>query len=295
MTAPSHSPRSLRAVRTALRALGLVAPGLAGALALQLMIRPRRRDGDLMARHRGLTSHRIAHRAGSLQAYSWPGKRRILLVHGWDAAAGDFATIIGRLQDAGWGGLTYDAPAHGRSDGTVTDFLDLGAAFRRALWQHGPFNAILGHSFGAAVVLYQLGQRAEPAPGRLVLGGAPTSLDQIFEIYADRLKLAPAVRRALNAGITSRLGRPAADFSVLAAIGGLSTHCLIVHDRADPLIPVAAAHELTRASGQAQLLQTRGLGHRGWLEDADAFAAILDFLGEGREQLAVSRQLLRGA
>lgn len=286
---------SLRAVQLGLRAVGLVAPRLAGALALQLMIRPRRRCVDLAQRQPFLDTKQLRYKDGHLRAYTWRGERRILLVHGWDASSGDFSSLIPRLQRAGWGGLAYDAPAHGRSDGSATDFLDLGAAFRHILLDHGPFDAVLAHSFGAAVALYGVSQDQHASPNRLVLGGAPTSLDQIFQIYADRLNLNSSVRRALNERIANRLGQPAAAFSMAEAIRHIGARVLLVHDREDPLLPLVSAAELQEAAPRARLVETRGLGHRGWLRSEEIFARILGFLERDGQGTVSAAKLSRSA
>jgi pimeloyl-ACP methyl ester carboxylesterase len=265
-------------IRAAFGVISAVSPSLAGCLAFSQMIKPRRRQQRRMIRAQGLRISRMDHHERELHGYAWEGKKRVLLVHGWDADSTDFATLIPRLQRAGWGGLAYDAPAHGKSDGVRTDFLDMGIALRGILERYGPFEAVLGHSFGAAVAMYQLSQLNGQTPPLVISGGAPTSLIQVFEIYFERLRLSQAVRQDLYWRIEHRLGQPAGEISVTRAVRGLDSELLVIHDRMDPLIPFETAKKLTEAAPNARFLPTKGLGHRGWLRDGSVHDRILRFL-----------------
>ncbi len=266
------------AVRSFLELVGRVSPRLAGRLVFSMMIRPRRRQAKLTERTSIPESLRIWDNGRNLQAYRWSGSRRVLLVHGWDSSSADFSALIPRLARAGWGGLAYDGPAHGRSDGTNTDFLKLGATFRRMVGEHGPFDAIISHSLGSAIVLDQLAQNDARIPGSIVVGSAPASLDQVFNYYFDQLGLAPEVVENLNWRIARRLGRSADEISMADAIEDLDTEILIVHDREDKYFAINSARRLRNAAREASLIETEGLGHRGWLKDERTLTAIADFL-----------------
>lgn len=265
-------------IRAAMGVMGTLAPRLAGAVAFSMMVKPRRRQRRHKLMTAGLMPVRLGHQRRVLQGYRWPGDRRLLLVHGWDSDSSDFATLIPRLQRAGWGGLTYDAPAHGLSGGDQTDFLDMGDAFRAILDSQGPFDGVLAHSFGSAVALYQLSQYNGRTPPLVVSGGAPNSLIQVFQIYFERYRLTQPVRRDLFRRIEKRLGRPPQSISITGATAELSAHLLILHDRDDPLIPFETGERMRHAAPEAHFLPTRGLGHRGWLRDGDVHERILAFL-----------------
>lgn len=277
---------TLTAVRSALKLAGLVSARLAGRLVFSMMIRPRRREADLTARTAIPEPLRIRDDGHELQAYQWEGSVRALLVHGWDSSSADFSDLIPRLAEAGWGGLAYDGPAHGRSEGETTDFLRLGSTFRRIVRAHGPFDAVVSHSFGSAVVLDQLAQGEAPVPQSIVVGGAPASLAQVFSYYADQLDLAPEVARDLSRRIEGRLGRSADEIRLTESIRELEAEALIVHDHGDKYFPIDSARRLRDAAGEARLIETHGLGHRGWLKDQGILSAVIEFLS--RSQSSVS-------
>lgn len=272
--------RRMEAVRTMLDLVGRFSPGLAAKIVFELMIRPRRRIGKMRHTLPFLRAVRVGHLEGSLQAYDWPGDRRVLLVHGWDGNSADFVSLIASLSRAGWGGMVYDAPAHGMSDGSTTDFLDLEEAFRGVLSQNGPFDAVVAHSFGAVVALHQLEESGEPIPRRIIAVGAPASLAQSFQVFTEPLHLAPAVWENLDQRIERRLGQSAGKVSAIQASSNLQAEMLFIHDRDDGMVPAEAARRLSRTARQSELMLTSGLGHRGWFQHQPTLDAVVSFLSE---------------
>lgn len=225
-----------------------------------------------------LCKRRIEHCSGGLQAYSWPGDRRALLVHGWDASSLDFSVLVPLLARAGWGGFAYDAPAHGRSDGRTTDFLALGRVFNQVIADEGPFEAVICHSFGSVVALHNLAETGALPGAAIVSGGAPTSLKNAFEIFTEPLQLAPRVWAHLDRRITARLGRPSSEFSITRVLRRMEGDVLLIHDHQDGMVPFEAARRLHQAARRADLVQTNGVGHRGWLKHEPTLERVVGFL-----------------
>lgn len=274
----ADQPRLLTALQISLRVIGSLSSRLAGKLAFELMVRPRRRTRGLTPHVPALMPHTIPYAGGELAAYRWPGEKRALLVHGWDSNSADFNSMIEQLDSAGWGGLVYDAPAHGRSDGVHTNFVDMGRALHEVYRREGPFEAVIGHSFGAAVALYQASALGSDGPDHLILGGAPSSLTLVLDYYADQLQLASSVRADLIRRIGERLGNEMAQYDLLSAAAEFNAEMLLVHDEDDLYFDPESARRLARAASSAQLLLTQGLGHRGWLQDETVLYDITRFL-----------------
>lgn len=298
-TQRSNSPKKLifGTIRSGIKVIGKVLPQVAGRLVFSLMIRPQQRQIDLSRRNSNLEGFKFRVGERRLQAYEWNGDRRALFVHGWGASSADFSGLIRKISQAGWGGLVYDAPAHGRSEGSTTDFLELGAAFRRVRQAHGPFDAVIGHSLGSAVVLYQLAQSGDQAPNFIISGGAPASLKQVFTYYADQLDLTPEVWEDLQRRIKRRLGQPASAFSITDSIQELDADLLLVHDHEDKYFPIDTAHRLRAAASEVRLIETNGLGHRGWLKNGQVLSDVVSFLSPNRraETEKLNAQLVIGS
>ena len=92
-----------------------------------------------------------------------------------------------------------------------------------------------------------------------------------------RAQIAAAVRRSFRPQAVARqLVAIAADRQRAARLGRIDAPTLLLHGEADPLIPVAAAHDLARRIPDARLTLLPGWGHDLpqplWVPLADAIA-----------------------
>lgn len=154
----------------------------------------------------------------------------------------------------------------------------MGQVFNQVIAEHGPFEAVVCHSFGSVVALHNLAENGARSNAVIVSGGAPTSLDQAFEIFTKPLQLSSQVWSHLNCRITNRLGRPSSDLSVTRALRRLESDILTIHDRRDRMGPFQSARLLTQAARNPELVQTIGLGHRGWLKHEPTLKRVVGFL-----------------
>lgn len=266
--------------RTMLAGLGSLSPDLAARLVFQIMIRPQRRRKELQQVLPAVSRIPITLDRRTLRGYQWSGTKRALLVHGWDSSSYDFRRIVAALQAQGWGGIAYDSPAHGLSPGRTTNFLDMEEALKGVLRAYGPFDVVIGHSLGAALTLEALGNGHRTAPGRLVVGAAPADLLQVFQLVRDQLRLPDRIFASLIDRITEFLGRPPSQIDFRQAASRIEGKILIVHDRQDPLFPISSAQRMVRALKRGRLLETSGLGHRGWLKDPQVHSQVTAFLAD---------------
>jgi alpha-beta hydrolase superfamily lysophospholipase len=107
-----------------------------------------------------------------------PPRGAVLVVHGWSEHAGRYAWLGARLRDAGLATYVADLRGHGRSGGhrahlsRFSQLLGDLQAFRRVV--RGRSDApqvLLGHSFGALVVLRYLETQPTPPPAAAVVSG----------------------------------------------------------------------------------------------------------------------------
>ncbi|MGG1909502.1 alpha/beta hydrolase [Microbacterium sp. NRRL B-14842] len=156
-------------VRT-LPAVGRVTPRLAGDLAYRLFFSTRPR---MAVRAADAATHEAARRGSILvrdipvTTYTWGGgPPTVLLLHGWRGRASQFAPLVRELVAEGLRVVAFDAPAHGSSGGRRTDIRDWVEAAQELEHTHGPFSALIGHSFGglAALTVARTSGRSPPSP-----------------------------------------------------------------------------------------------------------------------------------
>jgi pimeloyl-ACP methyl ester carboxylesterase len=131
---------------------------------------------------------RIPFDGGELAVTTW-GKSgpAVLLMHGWGGARAQMTGFVDPLLFAGYRVVAYDQPAHGESDGKMTNLLEIAPSMDLIAGREGPFHAVISHSFGTLITSYALVHRNFPPPARLVyLGAFNRLLDSLprFQVLA---------------------------------------------------------------------------------------------------------------
>ena len=79
--------------------------------------------------------------------------KKILLVHGWSGRGTQLFKIADELLQNGYSTISFDAPAHGKSEGKMTIMSEFIASILELEKQYGPFEIAVGHSLGGMSVL----------------------------------------------------------------------------------------------------------------------------------------------
>lgn len=217
---------------------------------------------------------------GDVVRYEWgSGDRVVLLVHGWQGRAAQFAPLAARLAHSGMRVVAFDAPAHGAAGGrscTVLDIIRAAQVLADDALADGSatrLRAVVGHSLGglAAMTAVADGLPAETT----VTVAAPADVDAVFRVFAAQLDLPDDVRAGVRARVASRVGERETDaLSAVRPVPGLAP--LVVHDRADRRMPVAEAVRIAEAHPGAELLVTEGSGHARILATGSVIERIAD-------------------
>src|SRR5215212_7536071 len=68
---------------------------------------------------------RIPFEGGELAVTTWGEGPAVLLMHGWGGARAQMTGFVEPLLGAGYRVVAYDQPAHGESDGKMTNLLEI--------------------------------------------------------------------------------------------------------------------------------------------------------------------------
>lgn len=241
----------------------------------QYEVKPR--DSEIVAKG---TNYRIPFDGGELAVTTWGETGpAVLLVHGWGGARAQMTGFVDSLLAVGYRVVAFDQPAHGESDGKMTNILEIAPTMDLIVEQEGIFEAVVAHSFGTLITSFALVNRDFPPPSRLVyLGSFNRLLDSLprFQVLAG---LPDPVMDGLRDMIYANFGK-----DVLDAIWNekmtqeINIPTLMFHDKADNVTPVEDSRAIERAWKRARLIETEGLGHRGALQSVDVHRQIVDFL-----------------
>ena len=220
---------------------------------------------------------RIDFEGRALQLYEWgpsadTAERSVLLLHGWGSHAPRWTSFIDGIVARGWRAVAFDAPAHGRSEGSRSSLCQFRGALDRVIAEAGPFDAIVAHSLGALALAQRLADVASPAPRAAVLASLPPDLGYLLDTFLQMIGAEEDLAARTHARFTQRFGRPASAFDSLSLAPQIRTPLLLLHDRDDDITPVAHAERVTPLLPQAALFLTQGFGHSGLLRDPAAGA-----------------------
>ncbi|MES2937314.1 MAG: alpha/beta fold hydrolase [Pseudomonadota bacterium] len=266
------------------RVLSAVAPGVAARVVKSVFItapriRPMRPEEQaLFARAERGT---VAFRNYRIPTWSWgaPDAPRVLLSHGWGVAPAFFGPLIEKLVAQGWRVTTYLGPGHAEGDPRKTTGFTLVHALRAVVDALGPFDALVGHSLGAGMLI--MGSKIGIAAERLVLISPVTDLVDHTDRFAAAMGMPVPVAERMRRLIYEEYN---ADFSPLGRYWNdlfetrVEAPTLLVHDENDELMGVSQSEYIVQRWPNARLVRTQGLGHVKILRNPAVVAGIAQFL-----------------
>jgi len=301
------APIALQVTRAGFSVLGLLSPTLAGKAAFRLFCRtPSRRvrsekERAVLAaagrRMESATHTNLAVPGGTIASYRFPASDDaglqdavpgpVLVVHGWASRSEHMMAIIDGIRQSGRDVVAIDLPGHGRSSGRKLN-LPMGVRAIDAAWRHhGPFEAMVGHSFGGVVALNAAQGSVAGVdarrPARLALIAAPASIPELFAMVAGWLGISGRARQVFEGEVLRLTGRPLARFDGASQLSEVDVPTLIVHARDDKEVPSANAETYVSAGPHVQLSWADGLGHRRIIGARSVVELIGSFLGPERD------------
>lgn len=264
---------------------GRIAPTLSARVSRSVLMRPRRYAAKPWEAAAAASAERIHFRFG-LSGLRW-GERDapvVLMLHGWEGRATQFAHFVQPLLEQGRQVIALDAPGHGESPGSESNAILFAYAAMEAAAEIPNLEAVVGHSMGAGALAYavSLGLSTE----RIVLLGGPASLRQVLERYADGVNLQPRARPHFFSLVERHTGVNQNDVDIRTLAERFShLPALIVHDRRDAVVPFADGEAIARHWKHAEFMPTEGLGHWRILTDPEVVARVTRFIAADAPRL----------
>ncbi|SDS29946.1 alpha/beta fold hydrolase [Christiangramia echinicola] len=202
--------------------------------------------------------------------------KKVLLVHGWSGSGTQLAKIAKELLEQGYMCVSFDAPAHGKAEGKMSMMPFFIKAIHYMEEQHGPFEAVIGHSLGGMSSLRAI--RNGMKTNKLVIIGTANNISEITRHFAENMKMNHKVARKMKAYLDDRFNE---DMDILS--GGESakyvkTPTLVIHDEEDVDVKVKSAYEIHEELENSELMITSGLGHRRILGNEKVINKITTFI-----------------
>jgi len=189
----------------------------------------------------------------------------VLVMHGWGANAAMMWQVVPPLHDAGFAVLLIDARCHGRSDDEdfnsmprFAEDIAAGLAWLRQQPGIAPDRlALVGHSVGAAAALLHASvHRDVRAVVSLAAFAHPREVMRAF--MAEKRVPYPLVGWYVLRHVQRVIGTSFDDIAPVHTIARVPCPVLVVHGRADSVVPMGDAQRLVERSARARLLLVDG-------------------------------------
>lgn len=200
----------------------------------------------------------------------------VLLVHGWEGRGSQLGSFVEPLVEAGYSVVSFDAPAHGDSEGERASLIRFADAIDAAVRCVGPVHGIVAHSMGGAATLLAISGGLDVK--RLVLV-APADPSHAIARFSDAVGIPDTVQARMEDDLVTRYGAGIRTFGAPVLAAGSPAPALVIHDHADRWVPIADGHAYADARPDFVLVETNGLGHHRILRDPGVIASAVRYLG----------------
>ena len=219
-----------------------------------------------------------------IRCWKWGRGPSVLFVHGWNGRGVNFIYFFEALINAGYSVVTYDAPAHGVSDGLATNYFELSDAVRSFLDPSRGLDiqGVIAHSLGASAVINCLSKDKPPVDAVLI---APAlKLKELLFNSFNHHGVPKIVRQNLIAQMEAYYGYDVHQDNPYHLAKTISSKMLIVHDTDDRTIPYLDSKILAEKTDAVVLHTTQGLGHKWILRDETVVDFITTYIFNGQIQ-----------
>lgn len=202
--------------------------------------------------------------------------KKILLVHGWSGRGTQLVKIADEMLDLGYSTISFDAPAHGKSEGKTTIMTEFIASIMEIEKQFGSFEFAVGHSLGGMSILNAIKHNLDIK--KAVIIGSGDIIQDIIDDFIKKLELKPKIGLLLKNHFERNFGEPMENYAASFSAKSVTIPVLIVHDKNDDDVNVKAAYNIHENLKNSTLLITEGLGHQKILGDSEVLKLIKEFI-----------------
>lgn len=213
----------------------------------------------------------------NIQIYTWGEGIPVLMVHGWAGRGTQFRKFVEPFTTQGFKVVAIDGPAHGKSDGTKTEIMEFASVIERVYLREKAV-AIIAHSFGGVASLYAM---ANGLQNKVQINiASPTIGEEIIKSFLKALKASEHIGKMFRDFILNQTGKRFEEFSALEIVKRIPHEfdLLLVYDEDDDEVTMEHANAIKKVYPQANLFQTKGLGHNRILKEDRVINRCVTFI-----------------
>ncbi len=217
----------------------------------------------------------------SIKTYTWGnGSKTVLLVHGWESRSCYMSSFVPHLLENGFKVIAFDGPAHGLSDGKMTNMVDFGKVTNFILSQDSSIQKIIVHSFGGPSTVYTLANSVyKNQIDQMVIIASPNNISDVLSRFCTFFHIPTKMEKRMVGIIEKLLNHPIEQSYMnynIPKIGLKSI--LLVYDELDDIVPFQDGLDVFEANPNTSLILSKGLGHSKMKYYPEIIESIVDFL-----------------
>ncbi|MFW5760495.1 MAG: alpha/beta fold hydrolase [Cyclobacteriaceae bacterium] len=223
----------------------------------------------------------VTYKGYRIQTYVWNENAigdEILLIHGWEGQAGNFADIIERLIQLDFKIYSFDGPSHGFSSQAPTSLFEF-TIMAGSLIREYAVKKLISHSFGSVPVTYSLMTHPELQLEKYVLLTTPDKFTERIDQVAYQVGFSVKTKEKLIQLIEKETKMKISKLNVSEFVKNIKVdQALILHDAKDKVIPISQAENVHRNWTQSSFKKVKGTGHFRILRDPAVIEEVVGFL-----------------
>jgi len=270
----------IRYIQTKIKLTGLVKKRWAAEQAFKLfctpLVKAKRKDAPKNADPLEFVLDTII-----IRGHRWnhPQPKKVLLLHGFSSSAFKLDRYASLLVKKGYEVLSFDAPAHGNSEGEITNALEYSAMIKKVNELYGPIHGYVAHSFGGIGLSLAMETLPHNSQTKIVFIAPATETTSAIDGALAMLNINdPKIRTEFDNIIFEKSGYPTSWFSVRRAVANITAQILWIHDEDDDVTPLSDALKVKEDQhSNIQFIITKGLGHRNIYHDTTVKKSVENF------------------
>lgn len=214
-----------------------------------------------------------------IQLYRWKGgEDKVLLIHGWEGQAGNFADIVEKLMQENYTIYAFDAPSHGFSSKGKTSLFEFTELVGLLIRKY-EVTKLVSHSFGGVATTYALFNNQDLHIDKYLLLTVPDRFTERINDVAEHVGITENVKNKLIKRLENEMNLDVNNLNVSDFVKVINVKkSLIIHDTKDTIIPIQRAKNVHNNWKNSEFLEIQGTGHFRILRTDFVLEKITEFL-----------------
>lgn len=215
-----------------------------------------------------------------IKTYKWgTGKKKALVIHGWEGKAANFGGIIEVLLKDDFTIEGFDGPGHGLSPKvsiTMFDYCQLVLEFM----QNNHYDLVITHSFGSVALVYSLNQNPKLEIEKLFMITTPDSFEERVDHVVQMVGLSGKTKDGILNLVKKTTGFESDDLVLSKVCPSINNvgKVQIIQGKQDRIIGIDQARKVAANWDKASIIELEKAGHYKILWDERTYQALQQFL-----------------